>query len=383
MAVSSANRTNTHGISVGAKLRGETHPARRNVRHNFLNAHFESIPGYRIAANEAAVAFGSPENDIARLRGEVEVFCKKYHVQDSLPEVTGNYLCDVNNLFKFLKEHLPEDWCAECVQESGNDSPLKFVVYRLHKDFPEYTVWSLPIGKLDSVDEKTRKLLLTTFAMLHRKDVYTYPKDNYDMQYILGVCEYGWGETDEEGNLRFDEQAEFWDEEYKKWVESYIAGDINELFNEIECIEQGEKDGEGPISRKLTDLIAQYRKEKYHNPRLLDIIEQLVELCDENWLSDFHLAMIRNEFGDDFASEEDASSELMDFSRLFFFVYDTDDPICQSMVNMFNQDAYNLEVGNMYSYSFIDSENIEERMSETFPERWADVHSKFINELLS
>lgn len=44
-------------------------------------------------------------------------------------------------------------------------------------------------------------------------------------------------------------------------------------------------------------------------------------------------------------------------------------------------EAYNLSVGNMYRYSFIDDDDIEERMESSFPQRWADVNDQLIAEL--
>lgn len=381
MAVSSANRKNTPGLSEGAHIGREVRSARRNVRYNFLNATFQSIPGYVLSANEAAIVFGKPKDDISRLRNEVQSFMDKFGIVDEMPAIKGNYQRDVNDLFAFLKCHIPEDWYAECIRESGNDSPLKFVVYKFHKDFPDYTVWSMPISKLEAVDEKTRQLLLTTFAMLHRKDVYEYPEESYDMQYALGMLEYEWGDTDENGELRFDESVEYWDDGYKEWAIRYINGDIYELFQEIKFVEQSEIEGEGLLTDKLKGMVDEYRRDGYHNPVLLNLIEELIDLCNENWLTDFHLSMVRNEFGDDFANEEEPTGELRDFNRMFFFVYDNDDPICNSMVDMFNNDAGNLEVGCMCSYSFIDRDDIKERMEETFPERWSRVQCKFIDEI--
>lgn len=381
MAVSSANRSNTPGLIEGALVGKQARPARRNVRSNFLTATFGHIPGFTLPVNEAAIVIGTPEDDITRLRFDVKFFYDQMEIDAELPEVTGNFQCDVNSLYTHVREHLPEDWYVDIVRESGEGTPIKFVVYKFHKDYPDFTVWCVPIFKLESVDEKTKQLLLTTFAMLHRCDMFTYPDDNHDMQYSLGQLDYDFGHTDENGEVVFDENAEWWEDDYKEWALRYVNGDIFELFNEIKYVEQSELEGEGRIVDRLAKMIEDYRKEGYHNPHLLNIVEDLLDVCNEEWLSDYHIGIIRNTLGEDFASEEEQSGELMYFDRMFFFVYDQDDPICNNMIDMFNADAGNIDTGAMLSYSFIDRADVKERLENSFPERWAQVHQKFIDEI--
>ena len=381
MAVSSADRSNTPGLIEGPLIGKQARPARRNVRSNFLNATFGDIPGYSLPVNEAAIVIGTPEDDITRLRFDVKFFYDQMEIDAELPEVTGNFLCDVNSLYAHVREHLPEDWYLDIIRESGEGTPIKFVVYKFHKDFPDFTIWSIPIFKLESVDEKTKQLLLTTFAMLHRYDMFTYPDEHYDMQYSLGKLDYEFGHTDENGEVVFDENAEWWEDDYKEWALRYVNGDIYELFQEIKLVEQSELDGEGQLTTRLANMIMDYRKEGYHDPNLLNIVENLLELCEEEWLSDYHISIVRSQFGEDFASDEEENGEVMDFDRMFFFVYDQEDPICNSVIDMFNADAGNIDTGAMLSYSFIDRADVKERLENSFPERWAQVHQKFIYEI--
>lgn len=381
MAVSSANRSNTPGLIEGSLIGKQAHPARRNVHSNFLTATFGDIPGYTLPVNEAAIVIGMPDDDITRLRFDVKFFYDQMEIDDELPEVTGNFLCDVNSLYTHVREHLPEDWYVDIVRESGEGTPIKFIVYKFHKDFPDFTVWSIPIFKLKSVDVKTKQLLLTTFAMLHRYDMFTYPDENYDMQYSLGQLDYEFGHTDENGEVVFDENAEWWEDDYKEWALRYVNGDIYELFQEIKYVEQSELDGECQLTTRLTNMIKDYREEGYHNPHLLNSVENLLELCEEEWLSDYHISIIRSRFGEDFASEEEQSGEVMDFDRIFFFVYEQDDPICNNMIDMFNADANNIDTGSLLSYSFIDRADVKDRLENSFPERWAKVYQKFIYEI--
>lgn len=381
MAVSSANRSNTLGVNEGAHDRKQAHSTRRNVRNHFLSATFKEIPGFTLNVNEAAIALSGPDKDISRLQSEVRSFYNQIDVDCVLPQATGNFQYDLYCLYSHLCVHLPKDWNIDIVRECGEHSPIKFVVYKLHNDFPEYTLWNVPISKLESVDEETKNLLLAIFAMLHRNDMFTYPDENYEMLYTLGQMDYDFGHTDENGNVVFDDNAEYWDDYYKEWALRYVNGDINELFNEIKHVEQSELDGEGLLTDMVSKMIEVYRMKQYNNQNMLNIAEELVSLCKEEWLSDFHISMVRNYLGDDFASEESITDEIMDFGRLFYFVYNPDDPIAENMMELLNADSSSFEQGALLSYSFIDIDDVKERMANSFPERWVNVYEKFISEL--
>lgn len=379
MAATSVNRSNTLTRGRRTQLGGKAHHAGRNGRAHFLNASFASIPGCEIPNDEAAI--GLVDSDMRNIRSDVVKFFSTYGIACELPVPTGNFKKDILALYNVVKENLPnKDWSLEVVRQNGDSGPIKFVVYCYAK-FSEYTVWAMPVKKMATADEKTRKLLALTFAVLSRKDMYYFPENNYDFQYCLGQCENDFV-RDEEGHTKFDEYVEeYWDEEYKKMAVRYLDGDIQGLFAEIVDVANHEADYGKPLDFVLEDTIRQYREEKYPIPHLLDIIEKVLELCREDWLSDYHLAMIKNEFGYDFAENDGNECELMDFARIFFFCYDSEDCITQAAIDSLNSEAYNLDVGNLCRYSFIDSDDVKKRMENDFPERWADINLKLINEL--
>lgn len=47
-----------------------------------------------------------------------------------------------------------------------------------------------------------------------------------------------------------------------------------------------------------------------------------------------------------------------------------------------NADAYNIEIGMLYNYAVLGKDDVHERMSGTFPQRWTRATNKAI-ELLS
>lgn len=378
MAVTSIHRSNTRSGCKAERNGQEAHHGRRNVRNRFLNTAFASIPGNEIPNDEAFIVLG--KGDIERLRGDVAKFFKKYGICAALPNITGNDKHDLLNIYNLLKANLPDkDWSVEVVHKDGtDDSPIKFMVYSYAK-FPEYTVWGMPVKKMAEVDEKTRKLLALTFAVMYRKDMYALPEDNFDFQYCLGQVENQF-EKDEDGNTKFDDDAEMWSEDYRDMAVRYLDGDISQLFGEIMQAKELEAEYGKPIDCILEETIKQYRAEKYHNPQLLDIIEQELELCREDWISEYHMGMLKQEYGDDFGSDDDCM-EFMDFTRIFFFCYDAEDCITEAAIECFNQEAYSSGVGELYRYSFIDDDNIKERMESSFPNRWADVNTKLIDEL--
>ena len=379
MAATSNHRSNTLTRGGRTQLGGKAHHTRRNGRNHFLNATFASIPGCDVPNDEAAIGF--EDGAINRLRGEVETFYTRFGVACELPQPSGNFKKDLLALYNSLKEHLPnEDWSVEVVRKNGENDPIKFVVYDYAK-FPEYTVWAMPIKRMAKVDDKTRKLLALTFAVLNRKDMYEFPENNIDFQFCLGQNENCF-QRNEKGETMFDEdQSEYWDDAYKELAVRYLDGDISKLFDEIKLAVNLENEYHKPLDCILDDTIRQYRKNKYHNPHLLDLIEQELEVCREDWLSEYHIEMLKNEFGYDFGEENGGESEFMDFARIFFLCFDSEDSITQSVIDCINSEAYNLDVGCLCRYSFIDSDDIRERMESSYLERWAEINTKLIEEL--
>ena len=379
MAATSVNRSNTLTRGRRTQLGGKAHHAGCNGRTHFLNASFASIPGCEIPNDEAAI--GLVDTDMRNIRSDVAKFFSTYGIACELPATTGNFKKDILALYNVVKENLPnKDWSLEVVRQNGDSGPIKFVVYCYAK-FSEYTVWAMPVKKMATADDKTRKLLALTFAVLSRKDMYEFPENNYDFQYCLGQCENDFL-RDEEGHTKFDEYVEeYWDEEYKEMAVRYLDGDIQGLFAEIKLATNLENEYQKPLDCILEDTIRQYRDEKYNNPHLLDLVEQELGICREGWLSEYHLGMLKNEFGYDFAEDDGTESEFMDFARIFFLCYDSEDGITQSVIDCLNSEACNLEIGCLCCYSFIDSDDVKERMESSYPERWAEINNKLIMEL--
>lgn len=379
MAATSNHRSNTLTRGGRTQLGGKAHYTRCNGSTHFLNASFASIPGCEIPNDEAAV--GLVDTDMGSVRSDVAKFFSAYGIDCGFPSPTGNFKKDLLALYNVVKENLPnKDWSLEVVRQYGDSGPIKFVVY-CNVKFPEYTVWAMPVKKMATADAKTRKLLALTFAVLSRKDMYDFPDKNTDFQYCLGQCDNDFM-RDEEGHTAFDEYlTEYWDDEYKAMAVRYLDGDIQGLFAEIAEVANHEADYGKPLDFVLEDTIRQYREEKYPNTQLLDIIAKELELCREDWLSDYHLAMIQNEFGYDFSDDDGNESDFMDFARIFFFCYDSEDCITQAAIDSLNSEAYNLDIGYLCRYSFIDSDDVKKRMKNDFPERWADINLKLINEL--
>ena len=379
MAATSNHRSNTLTRGGRTQLGGKAHHTRCNGRNHFLNATFASIPGCEIPNGGAAIGF---ENDtISRLRGEVEKFYARFGIVCELPQSVGNFKKDMLALYSSLQGHLPnENWNVEVVRQNGDDGPVKFVVYTYTK-FPEYSVWAMPIKRMAKCDDKTRKLLALTFAVLNRKDMYEFPDGNADFQFCLGQSENDF-QRNEKGETMFDEeQSDYWDDAYKELAVRYLDGDISRLFDEIKLATNLENEYQKPLDCILEDTIRQYRDEKYNNPHLLDLVEQELGICREGWLSEYHLGMLKNEFGYDFAEDDGTESEFMDFARIFFLCYDSEDGITQSVIDCLNSEACNLEIGCLCCYSFIDSDDVKERMESSYPERWAEINNKLIMEL--
>lgn len=383
MAVSSADRTYIkRGIGQGRTARKRDNA--RCVRgDSFLNCKFKDIPAHLVSANAAAIFSDSPYETLNRLRKDVQSFYDEFKVEQRLPDLTGNAMVDLEHLYKQLRQNMPhDDWDVEIVSAVDDSIPLLFVVYKPINDFPFYTIWSIPVKKLETSDNKTRKLLLTTFAMLHRCDMYSFPSENYDFAYCCGQFDNEFS-LDEDGNPKFDQEVECeWDDDYREWATRYAFGDISRFFKEIADIENETHLDGIPVADRLCKMIDDYRQGGYENTALLNIIEELLSLSNEAWLSDFNINMLRSSFGEDFCDDIESNDEIMEFARLFFFCYDGNDPIAENVVNCINSEAYNLNVGGMCTCAIVGKDNIRQRMDSTYPARWASANLKFIDELM-
>lgn len=383
MAVSSADRTNIKR-GIGQERTARKRDNARCVRgDSFLNSKFKDIPAHLVSANEAAIFSDSPYKTLDRLRKDVQNFYDEFKIVQRLPDLTGNATVDLEHLYKQLCKNMPhDDWDVDIVDTDDGNAPLQFVAYKPINDFPFYTIWSIPVKKLETSDEETRKLLLTTFAMLHRCDMYSFPSENYDFAYCCGQYENGFS-LDEDGRPKFDLEVECdWDDDYREWATRYAFGDISGLFKEIAGIESEAFLDGVPVADRLHKMIADYRQDGYGNTALLNIIEELLSLSNEAWLSDFNINMLRSSFGEDFCDDMESNDEIMDFERLFFFCYDCNDPIAENVVNCINSEAYNLDVGGMCTCAIVGKDNIGQRMDSTYPARWASANQKFIDELV-
>ncbi len=380
MGVSSTNRTHPCKGSRRTQQRGKAHHPKCDGRTHFLNATFASIPGCEISNGETTLCFQNEEKDIVTLQQDVRKFFGRFGIDCEIPTPSGNAKKDLRTLYTLLQGHLPnENWNVEIVYKDGKDSPLKFLVYEQVK-FPEYIVWGIPIKRLAEADEKTRKLLALTFAVLRRSDMYEFPENNLNFQYSLAQMENNF-ERDANGNTMFDEGlSEFWSDEYKKVVVRYLDGNISQLFNEIRQAENLETEYHKPLRQILEDTISHYKKDGYPDTHLLELIEQEVKVSYEDRLTDYHIGELKGIYGYDFGEDKDGC-ELIDFANLFYFCYDAEDCVTGAMIECLNSEYYGQEIGCLYRYSFIDSEDICDRMSSDYPERWAEINEKLIEEL--
>ena len=111
---------------------------------------------------------------------------------------------------------------------------------------------------MGEVDDKTRKLLALTFAVMYRNDMYELPEDNYDFQYNLAQSDNCY-QRDEDGKMKYDEDlTDFWGEDYREMAVRYVEGDISELFNEIKQTADLQYKSGKPLCDMLEDMISHY-----------------------------------------------------------------------------------------------------------------------------
>lgn len=376
MAVVSANRSYTIGLNqrTGKCKRKDNSGCR--TRYRFLNKRLDSIPGYRIAGN-TAIACNKPEVCLSNLISSMEHFYKEFGIDCALPVLTGDFQYDLKELFNHLSEHLPdENMKIECVKGEDDENRYRFVVFKNVDDFPYYTIWTVPIRRLSTCDQRTKELLLYTFAMLHQEDMFMYPKEGYDLQYVLGQLEHdSWGKDSFDVDMDALDQ---WDDDFRDYASRYVIGDIYHLFEEIHSVEEHYP---GTLSSKVLNMAGRLRESGYGNCRLLTLIEEIAQLCQKKWIVDYHINKAKYIYGDDFACDGQGNSEIMDFCRLFTFCYKVDDPIVENMVDIINSYGYDLDIGRLTLHSFIDDKDVKSKMNDSYPMKWAELMNDLIEEL--
>lgn len=376
MAVISANRSNTIEFTQREGCDKRKRHSGSRKRNRFLTTRFDSIPGYLIAGN-TAIACVKQDDCISRLRTSVEHFYREFGMDFRLPALTGNFKYDLKELYNYLSEHLPEnDMSIECVKDVKDSDDFRFVVYKSVNKFDYYTIWTVPIHKLSTCDEQTRELLLHTFAMLHREDMFLFPKESYDFEYSLGQLENdSWGKEKLEVDMDALEQ---WDDDYRDYASSYVQGDIYHLFEEIHSVEMQNK---GSLSSKVLELVRQMKESNYNDICLLVAIEDVANLCKEKWIADFHISKLKEIYGDDFDNGNQEPYEIMDFCRTFIFCYKQDDPIVEYLIDAINSYADDFQVGNLMVHSYIDDKDIKSKLTDNYPMRWAECIENLIDAL--
>lgn len=294
-----------------------------------------------------------------------------------LPDLTGNFQYDLKELFKYLSEHLPDEKMnIECVKDQADENLYRFVVYKKVDDFPYYTVWTVPIHRLETCDQQTKELLLYTFAMLHQEDMFMYPKEGYDLQCSLGQLDNNsWGKDKLEVDMDALDQ---WDDDFRDYTSRYVIGDIYHLFEEIHSVE---KQCEECPSSKVLEITDRLRKDGYGNIRLLSLIEEIAQMCRERWIVDYHVNRVKGIYGDDFARDGHEDAEIVDFCRLFTFCYKIDDPIVENLVDNLNAYGYDLDIGALMLHSFIDDKDVKSKINDNYPKKWAELMNDLIDEL--
>lgn len=362
---------------------GAAHCPKRNGRYRFLNSKFKSIPGYRLSVDDVIISDDISCSSLAPLRENIMAFYHDFGIDANVPQLTGNLKKDLSMLYNDFTSNLPDkSWGVEIVNTAyGERTPLQFVLCKEVRGFPYNTVFSMPVKKMCAAAPMEKELLLAFFAFLHRMDMYAMPDEHNDFIYCCGQAENSFA-CDKDGNPKFDDEVvECWDDEYKNWAQRYAFGDISNMMCDIVETEKSTGFDAGVLSQNLQEQIDSCRGAV--SDEFLNAISELLGICQEGYLFDYHILSLQNVFGNDFMMEGTPFSDgFMEFTRLFFFCYDCDDPVCEQVMDCINGDAYNLEIGMLHNYAILGKDDIREKMADTFPQKWVKATNKII-ELLS
>lgn len=377
MAVPSSNRS---GVVSGREQRREKgRSTRKGVCSDFLNFQFENLSGYDLCT----VTARCEDIDLPAIEGQVQEFL---HVLGSDVEVehSGNPYKDAANLIEQVKGKTDNEWVEFANVEDDKGNRHQELIGYTVCDFDTYHLFFLPVKIVTGVDDDLRNILMDFYAFLDWKGPFLSPKAHYDFQYQLGIM-------DMEDDCQIDpEQSEMWTDEYREWAESYVHGDINKIFEEIE--DRRRKfagNPEGLVNRICKNVKAYgqsgkayYKTGKGHRNKvatLLDLIYQGIQITLEDNLFNYELRFIRYELGDNSFFDWDANDDMMDFDRQFAlcFALDDEDSVVEGTRECLNNDAGNFGGTVLMGIERFSGEK-KIKMKTDYPKRWNEWFEQFI-----
>lgn len=287
------------------------------------------------------------EKCISYLNQCAEAFAKARHLSFK-PCKAKKLTINIRHVYNFVWKNLPEGRILnlDYVQERG----VLMLFESEQVEFPSDEVFYMPIVCLDYFEGALRELMLHLFHLLHAKQGFCVPKNNWYFMYALNQSE----------DEAIEEREE---EEHCQLYYSYRNGHVSQLMDEIESHELKD-DIEALIwMAMIQPSIAKHKGE------LIDCAERGIKLLHERRLCNMDYVPERslcyNLDGDD-------CGERLCFEQICSLSYGTieNDEIADASLDEINQDAWNIGEFVMYDVHPITPEDAGEWTPTDFPSRF-------------
>lgn len=244
----------------------------------------------------------------------------------------------------------------------SKDKLLKFIEYR-YCDFPENTVFYLPVKYLNRFEGQMREMMKNFLSFLYYESLFNDVTDSFDFSMIL--------EMDQ------DYLMENEDFETAKMVESYNKGEARALFDEIENVGKKFRSEEYILSQ-IANLP---ERDRIINENLIENIKRGMKLIQEDDLRN-------HSYFDGYCSDDRFDTRFCDGDyilpeRMFVMCYGMDneeeDPIATSAVRSFSEEANNMEVLYFRGGRHLSPDDNEIFEPSTYPQEWADWFNDFLD----
>lgn len=259
---------------------------------------------------------------------------------------------NISSLYYSLSAILPHGHKLN-IDYDYSTNRLIFIEYT-NTNFPDYSLFFLPISILTRVKGDIRNILLCFFKYLIDNCHFNIPYDQYDFYYVLNM------DDNEESIIEFDKDS-------TEFVNEYKNGFIKSLFDEIKSCNIND----------LFKLIDKYKKENDKEYiELIECIEEGIKLNESDSIFNY-------DYRDDSCNitSLDVNDGDLDISRIFCLVYDTEenDIVTSNSIEFLNNDWQDLEPYNKNAFRIIKKDDTSCELNTEFPEVWNEWFIKIYN----
>lgn len=188
-------------------------------RYAFLSEKIEDVAFPKISTVSLGLGNIDWECNLPYLEASARRWCELHGEEYTVKKVHETPLETVGRIYRMLAD-LTHDEKFE-IDYIPEEKMIKFLEYS-YCDFPEYTVFYLPLVYFDRFPAEMREIMMSFASWMLHNTIYLLPYDCYDFEMILECFDYESAEDDDEEVARRKQMTDF-----------YRRGKAAELFREL------------------------------------------------------------------------------------------------------------------------------------------------------